>query len=102
MGNCGSFGNGNIYIRTLDFESKRKPSRTAESTFYEITGLEVATAKVEAIALNHNQNHFNSTLIIRDWWWTPHLVVQSNSDFWTRIWGYIWIAIFASDIMNKP
>lgn len=57
------------------------------SAFCVITGLEVATAKVEAIALNDNQNNLNTTLIIRDWWWTPYLVVQSSSDFWTRYLG---------------
>ena len=57
------------------------------SAFCVITGLEVATAKVEAIALNHNKKDLNPTLIIRDWWWTPYLVVQSSSDFWTRYLG---------------
>jgi hypothetical protein len=51
------------------------------SAFCVITGLEVVTAKVEAIALNHGNPHFTTTLVIRDWWWIPHVVVQSGEDF---------------------
>jgi hypothetical protein len=69
--------------------SQKAQQRHADlvSAFCVITGLEVATAKVEAIALNHGNRNFTVTLIIRDWWWTPHLVIQSDSDFWTRYLG---------------
>ncbi len=57
------------------------------SAFCVLTGLEIATAKVEAIALNHMESKFTITLIIRDWNWSPHLIVQSDNDFWTRYLG---------------
>lgn len=57
------------------------------SAFCVITGLEVATTKVEAIALNHGSTKYTTTLIIRDWWWVPHLVIQSDKDVWTRYLG---------------
>ncbi len=36
------------------------------SAFCILTGLEISTAKVEAIALNHMNSKFTTTLIIRD------------------------------------
>jgi hypothetical protein len=51
-----------------------------------VTSLEITTAKVEAIALNHS-NFFTTTLVLRDWQWDPHLIVQSDKDFWTRYLG---------------
>lgn len=57
------------------------------AAFCILTGLEIATAKVEAITLNHIDSKFTDTLVLRDWDWIPHMIVQSDNDFWTRYLG---------------
>jgi hypothetical protein len=57
------------------------------SAFCLLTGLEIASAKVEAITLNGQHLHDNETLVVHDWRWSPHLVIQSNDSFWTRYLG---------------
>jgi hypothetical protein len=57
------------------------------SAFCLLTGLEIASAKVEAITLNGQHLHDNETMVVHDWHWEPHLVIQSNDSFWTRYLG---------------
>ncbi len=57
------------------------------SAFCLLTGLEIASAKVEAITLNGQHLQDNETLLVHDWHWEPHLVIQSNNSFWTRYLG---------------
>jgi hypothetical protein len=57
------------------------------SAFCLLTGLEIASAKVEAITLNGQHLLDSETLVVHDWHWEPHLVVQSNDSFWTRYLG---------------